>query len=229
MIANKEEKILAAAVACLATHGFQASTSQLALAAGVGEATLLRPFANKAALVAATYPYVLAQLTADLAQAGPQPGESLRAVLARWWELTAQAALAHPAVFACWRLWRGSANAPSDSLFGPFAGVRPLLHQALGTVGVRQRGPVPTWAVVPGLAAHWGIAVELAQVRQATQPEWASAGALPLLQALYASWWTSTGWEEALPAQPAAASLTGIMRLQQKYNLLERPTPNGDF
>lgn len=229
MIANKEEKILAATIDCLATHGFQASTSQLATAAGVGEATLFRSFENKLALLAATYPYVLTQLTAGLAEASPRPGESLRAVLARWWEVTALAALAQPTVFACWRLWRGSASPPNDYLFGPFASVRPLLHQALGAVGARQRGPVPPRAVVPVLAAQWGLAVELAQARQATQPAGMLAGPLPLLQALYASWWASTGWDDALPAQPAAAALTGIERLQQKYNLLPETTPNGNF
>lgn len=77
MIADKETRVWAAAVACVADYDFQVPTARIAAHAGVGEATLFRTFATKDLLLAATYPYVLVQLTATL---GPRLGEALREV-----------------------------------------------------------------------------------------------------------------------------------------------------
>jgi AcrR family transcriptional regulator len=229
MIADKQDVLLAAAVACMATQGFQVPSLTLAQAAHVGEGTLYRTFSDKAALLAATYPYVLAQLTAPLAAAGPRPGERLQAVLARWWEATALAALAQPAVFACWRLWRGAAQAPPESVYGPFARVRPLLQQALGRLGARRQGRLPAGAVVPLLAGQWLVAVELAQAALALTPQAEPASQRPLLQALYASWWASTGWEAELAAEPVVGPLTGIAALQHALRDRWQHADNGDF
>lgn len=229
MIAAKEDRLLAATVACLATHGFQVSSASLATAAGLGEATLFRTFGSKAALLAATYPYVLAQLTAPLTATGPRPGERLQAVLARWWEDTALAALAQPAVFACWRLWRGAASAAPERVYGPFAAARPLLHRAVGGMGARTPSRLPTQAVVPLLTGQWLVAVELAQSALAQTPDAEPTSQRLLLQALYAGWWASTGWAAELPAEPAARPLTGLEALQHKYGLTSDNSPNGNF
>lgn len=218
----KDTRLLHATVVCLAEQGFQVPSKVLAARAGIPEPTLFRTFPTKAALLAATYPYVLAQLTAPLAGQGPQPGERLCAVLARWWTLTAAAALAAPAVFACWRLWRGSARAVPGLPYGPFAAARPLLHRALGPRSPHPTGRLPARAVVPLLAAHWAGSVELALGT-------AEADRAALLGGLFASWWASTGWPAELPAEPAPASLSGIARLVQQYEPAGAPAATGNF
>lgn len=204
MIADKEDRVLTATVAGLAKEGFEVLTATIATRAGVGTGTLFRTFATKELLVAATYPYVLAQLTLPLPEQTPRPGETLRAVLARWWEGSALAALAQPDVFACWRLWRGSARAVPGLRYGPFAGVRALFYQALGD-SARSGLQVLAAAVVPGLAAQWLVAVEQAQLGLRGPGSTAPADALPLLRQLYAAWWRSTGLADTLAAVPAAA------------------------
>jgi AcrR family transcriptional regulator len=229
MIAAKEDVLLAAAVACMATQGFQVPGLTLANAAHVGEGTLYRTFDDKAALLAATYPYVLAQLTAPLAEGGPRPGERLQAVLARWWEATALVALAQPTVFACWRLWRGAAQAPSDCIYGPFAAVRPLLQQAVGRLNARSQGRLPAGAVVPLLAGQWLVAVELAQAALARTPGAEPSSQRPLLQALYAGWWASTGWAAELLAEPVVGPLTGIAAIEHALRHQWQHPDWGDF
>jgi AcrR family transcriptional regulator len=208
MIADKADRLLAATVACLATQGFTVSSATLAAQAGVGEGTLFRTFPSRAALLAATYPYVLTRLTPSLPS--PQPGARLQAVLAAWWLAAAEEALAQPAVFACWRLWRGSASADPGLVYGPFATVRVLLHQALGQLPQLPVGLLPPRAVVPLFTAQWAAAVELAQAGP-------SAEARPLLQTLFTSWWASTGWSDKLAAVPDLSALTGIAQLVYQH------------
>lgn len=231
MLPASDDRVLAATVTCLAEHGFQVSTATLAAGAQVGEATLFRRYRTKQALLAATGPYVLTQLTA--AATPPQPGETLKQLLARWWENAAAVALREPALFACWCLWRTAAGAPPAVRYGPFAAARALLHQTLNPAA-RRALRLPTPAVVPTLAAQWLVAVELTTSGpQATAAE--KAGDQAQRQAVFASWWASTGLADQLAAVPVpgrgavSPPLTGLAALQQRYGLLPLSAPTGDF
>lgn len=208
--------MLEAAVACLAELGFRVPLATLAARAQLGQATVLRPFRTKQALLDATAPYVLTQLTAPVLAHPPQPGETLYALLNRWWEATAVVALQQPASFACWRLWRGATAAPPAVRYGPFAPVRALLPQAMGPMA-RYQLLLPPPAVVLTLAAQWLVALALAGAGAAV-PVVDLAPSQGLRQALFAQWWGSTGLAATLAAVPSTPR-TALAVLQQHFQL----------
>ena len=136
MADDRSTKILDTALWRFALQGVHATkTAEIASLAGVGVGTLFRTFPSKEALLQATFEHAIQQLTAPL-QAGvgeAQRNEYLHQLLERWWQLTAQAALAYPEAFDLWRLVRTMPRAalPVAPLLGPFADVSALVEEAL--------------------------------------------------------------------------------------------------
>jgi AcrR family transcriptional regulator len=202
--------ILDTALWRFALQGVHATkTAEIASLAGVGVGTLFRTFPTKAALLQATYEHAIAQLTAPL-QAGEgevRRQEYLHQYLERWWQLTAQAALAHPAAFDLWRLVRTMPRAavPLPPLLGPFAALSAPVEEALARSPWHAQKGVPLSVLLASLAAQWTAAVDVVLSDEACRAE-AALGKQVLAQA-YTGWWQSLGLSKSLDAGgPALAS-----------------------
>jgi AcrR family transcriptional regulator len=203
MADDRVTNILDTALWRFALQGVHATkTAEIATLANVGKGTLFRTFASKEALLQATYEHAIQQLVAPL-QAGEgeaQRGEYLHQLLERWWELTAQAALAYPEAFDLWRLVRTMPRAalPVAPFLGPFAAVVPLVEEALaGSPWYAEKG-VPLSVLTASLAAQWTAAVDVVLRDRACQAE--AALRTRVLTQAYKGWWQSLGLSTALPA-----------------------------
>jgi AcrR family transcriptional regulator len=196
-------KIMDTALWRFALQGVHATkTAEIARLAGVGVGTLFRTFPSKEALLQASYEYAVAQLTAPL-QAGEgeaQRGEYLHQLLERWWQLTAQAALAYPEAFDLWRLVRTMPRAalPVDPLLGPFAAVPPLVEEALARSRWYAEKGVPLSVLTASLAAQWTAAVDVVLRDHACQTD--AALRTRVLTQAYKGWWQSLGLSTSLDA-----------------------------
>jgi len=196
-------KILETALWRFALQGVHATTTaEVARLAGVGVGTLFRSFASKEQLLQATFELAMAQLTAPLQEGvgEAQRGEYLHQVLARWWQLTAQAALAYPEAFDLWRLVRTTPRVAlsAEPLLGPFAGVVTLVHEALaGSPWYAEKG-VPASVLLASLAAQWTATVDVVLRDAACQA--APALQTRVLTQAYQGWWQSLGLPTALQA-----------------------------
>jgi len=199
----RTSKILDTALWRFAQQGVQATkTAEIARLAGVGVGTLFRTFPSKEALLQASYAHAIQQLTAPL-QAGEgeaQRGEYLHQLLERWWQLTAQAALAYPEAFDLWRLVRTMPRAalPVDPLLGPFVAVPPLVEEAFARSPWYAEKGVPLRVLMASLAAQWTAAVDVVLRDRACQAD-AALRARVLTQA-YKGWWQSVGLSTSLDA-----------------------------
>lgn len=203
MANERTTKILDTALWRFALQGVHATkTAEIARLAGVGVGTLFRTFPSKEALLQATYEHAIQQLTAPL-QAGvgeAQRGEYLHQLLERWWQLTAQAALAYPEAFDLWRLVRTMPRAalPVDPLLGPFAALPPLVEEALARSPWYAEKGVPLSVLTASLAAHWTAAVDVVLQDRACQAE--AALRTRVLTHAYKGWWQSVGLSTSLDA-----------------------------
>jgi hypothetical protein len=126
----------------------------------------------------------------------PQKYERLQPLLARWWQLAATAALAHPRAFAFWRLYRTSRTpfGVGEPLLGPFA----TLPEAMGPIlAYRTLRELPNTAMTPTLlatllTAQWTAVVEVVL----TDPDCRTNEKLrtKLLLQSFEGWWRGLGW-----------------------------------
>jgi AcrR family transcriptional regulator len=202
-------KILDTALWRFAHQGVPATkTAEIATLAGVGVGTLFRTFPTKAALLQATYEHAIAQLTAPL-QGGDGEArrqEYLHQYLERWWQLSAQAALAYPEAFDVWRLVRTTPRpaAPLAPLLGPFAALAGPVEEALaGSPWHAQKG-VPRSVLLASLAAQWTAAVDVVLSDGACRAA-VALGKQVLAQA-YTGWWQSLGLSKSLAVAKSAAA-----------------------
>lgn len=208
MADDRSTKILDTALWRFALQGVHdTKTAEIAALAGVGVGTLFRTFASKEVLLQATYEHAIQQLTAPL-QAGAGEAhrhEYLHQQLERWWQLTAQAALAYPEAFDLWRLVRTLPRAalPVDPLLGPFAAVPTLVEEALARSAWYTEKGVPLSVLTASLAAQWTAALDVVLRDRACQAD-ATLRERVLTHA-YKGWWQSLGLSTSLAAvwQPA--------------------------
>lgn len=207
MADERTTKILDTALWRFAHQGVHATkTAEIAALAGVGVGTLFRTFPTKAALLQATYEHAIAHLIAPL-QAGEGEArrqEYVHQVLERWWQLTAQAALAYPEAFDVWRLVRTMPRpaAPLAPLLGPVATLAAPVEEALTRSPWYANKGVPLSVLLASLAAHWTAAVEVV-LSDGTCRAQAALSKKVLAQA-YAGWWESLGLSKSLAAAPPA-------------------------
>lgn len=200
---ERTTKILDTALWRFALQGVHATkTAEIASLAGVGVGTLFRTFPSKEALLQATYEHAIQQLTAPL-QAGEgeaQRGEYLQQLLERWWQLTAQAALAYPEAFDLWRLVRTMPRAalPVDPLLGPFAAVPALVEEAFARSPWYAEKGLPLRVLIASLAAQWTAAVDVVLRDGACQAE--AALTTRVLTQAYKGWWHSLDLSTSLNA-----------------------------
>jgi AcrR family transcriptional regulator len=239
MADERTTKILDTALWRFALQGAHVTkTAEIARLAGVGVGTLFRTFPTKEALLQATYEHAIQQLTAPL-QAGEgeaQRNEYLHQQLERWWQLTAQAALAYSEAFDVWRLVRTMPRAalPADPLLGPFAAVPALVAEAFARSPWHAEKGVPLSVLTASLAAQWTAAVDTVLRDRACQAdEVLSARVLTLA---YKGWWQSLGlstslsaaWQAA-PAKPRPKSKPEVpvwAQLLQAVVTAAAPTPS---
>jgi AcrR family transcriptional regulator len=203
MADDRTTKILDTALWRFALQGVHATkTAEIASLAGVGVGTLFRAFPSKEALLQASYEHAILQLTAPL-QAGEgeaRRGEYLHQLLERWWQLTAQAALAYPEAFDLWRLVRTMPRAalPVNPLLGLFATVPVLVEEAFTrSLWYAEKG-VPLSVLTASLAAQWTAAVDVVLRDQACQTD--SALRMRVLTQAYKGWWQSLGLSTSFEA-----------------------------
>lgn len=195
--------LLATALACFTQHGLRTtSTERMAVAAGLSHGSFYRLISSKDQLLEAVYTFALGQLAAPLTAGGgaAQLGEGLHEQLARWWQLLADAAQAHPQAFAFWRLYRTNwyplASGSPD--LGPFL---PFLAHVGPVLAARPTGAPPAFSstlLAELLAAQWLAAVEVTL----TNPGCRAQPALRarVLAQTYAGWWQATGLPADTPA-----------------------------
>lgn len=198
MIANKSTVLLEAALACFVECGLHGTTTaDVAARAEVGPATLFRSFVSKDILMEATYTYAIAQLAVPLAEeeSAARPGERLHDLLARWWNLTAEAALSNPVAFRYWCLYRVTprpnileANAGE---LGPFTDVPMLLEQAVGKAPWLTTSALPIQLIGPLLVAQWTATLEVALTRVTDSAD--TSVRTELLSRTYKNWWVTVG------------------------------------
>ena len=145
-------------MACVAERGFSAtSTDHIAQRAGLSAGTLFRVFPTKAALLRATLGQAEAELCSpgDVNLAGVRTYEQFRDL----WDRASRNALACPAAFEYWRLYRATPldtdwGLPAEPRLGPFRSFGWLLAQA--QVGHEHpRSELDAWLA----AAQWAAAV----------------------------------------------------------------------
>jgi len=210
MADTRTTKILDTALWRFALQGVHATkTAEIANLAGVGVGTLFRTFPSKEALLQATYEHAIQQLVAPL-QGGvgeAQRNEYLHQLLERWWQLSAQAALAYPEAFDLWRLVRTMPRAalPVDPLLGPFAAVSALVEEAFARSAWYAEKGVPLSVLTASLAAQWTAAVDVVLGNPACQAE--PALTTRVLTQAYQGWWQSLGLSTSLQAAWQAAPL----------------------
>ncbi|TDN39166.1 TetR/AcrR family transcriptional regulator [Hymenobacter sp. UV11] len=175
------------------------TTADIAQHASVSVGTLFRTFPTKEDLLANVYAYAMDQLQAPLAAGpgSPQRGENLTKLLQRWWDLTAQVALAQPHLFAFWRWYRPYAH--PTPLLGPFEPVAGLLERALVRHTSSRAKPLPIPVMVAALVGQWTAALELVL----TEPTCQTDAALRqlVLERTYAGWWQSLGLSDYLEVE----------------------------
>ncbi|MDO7888230.1 TetR/AcrR family transcriptional regulator [Hymenobacter cheonanensis] len=203
MADDRTTKILDTALWRFALQGVHATkTAEIARLAGVGVGTLFRTFPSKEALLQASYEHALQQLTAPLQadEGEARRGEYLHQLLERWWQRTAQAALAYPEAFDLWRLVRTMPRAalPVDPLLGPFAAVPPLVQEALARSPWYAEKGVPLSVLTASLAAQWTAAVDVVLRDHACQAN--PALRTRVLTQAYQGWWQSLGLSTSLDA-----------------------------
>jgi AcrR family transcriptional regulator len=203
MADDRTTKILDTALWRFALQGVHATkTAEIALLAGVGVGTLFRTFPSKEALLQATYEHAIARLVAPL-QAGlgeAQRHEYLHQQLERWWQLTAQAALAYPEAFDLWRLVRTMPRTatPVEALLGPFAAIPALVAAACTRSPWQAEKSVPLSLLTASLAAQWTATLEVVLQDPACQAQ--AALTTRVLTQAYRGWWQSLGLSTSLPA-----------------------------
>ncbi|RZJ93819.1 MAG: TetR/AcrR family transcriptional regulator [Hymenobacter sp.] len=220
MIANKSTILLEAALTCFVECGLHGTTTaDVAARAEVGPATLFRSFASKDILMEATYTYAIAQLAVPLTEeeSAAKPGERLHDLLARWWNLTAEAALNNPVAFRYWCLYRvtprPNALEVNAGELGPFIGVPMLLERAVGKAPWLTISALPVQLIGPLLAAQWTATLEVALARAADPAD--TSVRTELLSRTYKNWWITVGL-------PAHTLVTGNVLPVVK---LPKPTP----
>lgn len=203
MADDRTTKILDTALWRFALQGVHATkTAEIASLAGVGVGTLFRTFPSKETLLQACYEHAIQQLTAPL-QAGEgeaQRGEYLHQLLERWWQLTAQAALAYPEAFDLWRLVRTMPRAalPVVPLLGPFATVPTLVEEAFARSPWYAEKGLPLSVLTASLAAQWTAAVDVVLRDHACEAD--AALRTRVLTQAYKGWWQSLGLSTSLNA-----------------------------
>jgi AcrR family transcriptional regulator len=194
-------KILETALWRFALQGVHATTTaEIAKLAGVGVGTFFRCVGTKEKLLQATFELAIEQLVAPLQEGvgEAKQGEYLHQLLERWWQLTAQAALATPEAFDLWRLVRTTPRVAlsPEPLLGPFAGVVTLVNEALaGSRWYAEKG-VPASVLFASLAAQWTATVDVVLRDAACQAE--PALRTRVLTQAYQGWWQSLGLSTAL-------------------------------
>ncbi|GAB3639149.1 hypothetical protein GCM10027422_47400 [Hymenobacter arcticus] len=203
MADDRSKKILDTALWRFALQGVHATkTAEIASLAGVGVGTLFRTFPNKEALLQATYEHAIQRLTTPL-QTGAgeaQRNEYLHQQLERWWQLTAQAALAYPEAFDLWRLVRTMPRAalPVEPLLGPFVAVPALVAEAFARSTWYAEKGLPLPVLTASLAAQWTAAVDVVLTDRACQTDVALRERV--LRQAYQGWWQSLGLSTSLSA-----------------------------
>lgn len=129
-----------------------------------------------------------------------QRGEYLHQQLDRWWQLTAQAALAQPEAFDLWRLVRTTPRAavPHEALLGPFAAVPALVEEAFGRSPWHAQKGLPLSVLTASLAGQWTAVVDVVLNNEACRAD--KALTTRVLQQAYTGWWQSLGLPTYLEA-----------------------------
>lgn len=191
--------LLESALTCFLERGLHAaSTDYIATAAQISHGRLYRLVANKESLIQQVYDYALAPLQAPLLTptGAPQQYERLHPLLARWWQLAATAALAHPRAFAFWRLYRTSRTpfGVGQPLLGPFATLPEAMDPILAYRTLRE---LPNTDMTPTLlatllTAQWTAVMEVVL----TDPDCRTNEKLctKLLAHSFEGWWRGLGW-----------------------------------
>jgi AcrR family transcriptional regulator len=235
-MADERTNILDTALWRFAQQGVPATkTAEIAARSGVSVGTLFRTFPTKAALLQATYEHAIAHLTVPL-QAGEgdtRPKEYLHHYLERWWQLTAQAALASPEAFDVWRLVRTMPRpaVPLAPLLGPFADLAAPVAEALERSPWYATKGLPLSVLLASLAAQWTAAVDVVLSDGACRAE--AALRKKVLTQAYAGWWESLGLSKSLNAAGLAPAGKPrpkpvpeiVVWAQVLLNVLTSPTP----
>jgi hypothetical protein len=145
----------------------------------------------------ARYTYAIAQLAVPLTEeeSAAKPGERLHDLLARWWNLTAEAALNNPVVFRYWCLYRviprPSILKANAGELGPFADVPMLLERAVGKAPWLTTNALPVQLISPLLAAQWTATLEVALAIAADSVD--TSVRTEILSRTYKNWWVTVG------------------------------------
>ena len=195
------QRLLLATHRCVAEHGFSAtSTDTIAEGAGLSPGTLFRFYPTKAVLLRAALECARKALRGGGAPEleGDRVYDQLRAL----WHRAAHNALAAPAAFHYWRLYRATPldtewGFPAEMRLGPLAGVPMILGQATQPT---QWNELSGWlAAAQWVAAvHFVLAPSRAPRFEPLQPV-SSLSPSEVLDYAFESFWTGLNVDKSQP------------------------------